>query len=197
MMRINIHSLASTSTLLLFTAIAVACNSETASKPLDSVLPTVSNTPIVIETAQSETPATMGYVTVEAPTDVFASADQFGDGYVARIPIEEVEGTNPDEILRLLLNQWLDHYRTNCTDVDFKLEDYAIESVVQLDAKYRRYEMIASTIYTIRSSYPPTPDWDAGCAEIQANGWTRRCDTFGYFRDGPYFRLRLMVGWGT
>jgi len=137
-------------------------------------------------------------MTVTPTTDAFSSADQFGDGYVARIPINDVVDEESEVILSMLLSQWLEHYQGETIVADFALEEFKIESISQSSKQLKpQYEMIADVVYSVKRTNVDVSSWLAGCAEIQENGWVRRCDTFGFFRDGEDFRLRLLPGWGT
>src|SRR3990172_8665338 len=69
-------------------------------------------------------PATIHYV----------SGDNFGDGYISRIPIEDVSDKSQEEIMRLLVTQWLEHYKSQTKGTCATIKDYAIGLIVVLDS---------------------------------------------------------------
>lgn len=176
-------------TACLLLVLLPACYRGTSSPlPQESLSPTAATTALAPTGLPQGTPAALGWITEE---------DQFGDGFIALVPIQAVEGQPPDAVLRRLVQAWLDHYRYDCLDAAFKLDDYSIGDTrsTQLDAA--PYILVATIEYRVRQAQPGLRNaWDAGGARNE-DGWTIRQNAFGYFEDGETYRLRVLFGWGT
>lgn len=130
------------------------------------------------------------------PTDsVFAGSDEFGDGFIARIPIVEVEGKSPKEIMDILINNRLEHYLAEEIEPYYRLNDYFVYKVEIKDYYHPPYEIFAEVQYFIKPSQFPN-GWMAGSVSYNRN-WQGVNKVFGIFKDGDYFRLRMLAGWGT
>lgn len=130
------------------------------------------------------------------PTDsVFAGSDEFGDGFIARIPIVEVENKSPEEIMNILINNRLEHYLAEGMEPYYKLNDYFVYKVELKDYYHPPYEIFAEVQYFIKPSQFPN-GWMAGSVSYNRD-WQGVNKIFGIFKDGDFFRLRMLVGWGT
>lgn len=134
------------------------------------------------------------------PTDQYSRQDNFGDGYIARIPIQDVQGSSPEEIVKLLVAQWLEHYKTASQAPDATIEDYEIREVSLMDNTINPgYEIVAGVLFSIiptqeLNQWGGFPIDEADQQDIWgASLWA----PFGVFREGENFRLRLVFGWGT
>lgn len=127
---------------------------------------------------------------------MFAGSDEFGDGFIARIPIVEVKGKSPEEIMDILINKWLEHYLDMEIEPYYRLNDYFVYKIEIKDYYRPPYELFAKVQYFIKPSQFPN-GWMAGGVIIYDRNWQGENKVFGIFRDGDYFRLRMLVGWGT
>lgn len=157
-------------------------------------------TPANVHTKQEITPV---------PTSIFwndyADSDQFGDQYIPRLSIEGVKNLPEEEIVRLLVDQWLEHYKTDCQDPYYQLETYSVGNI-RLDTAQYGYEIVANIQYEILPMQPLTADYTG---EAAPNGWyafpgkflpdgTEQLGAyFGVFREGDHYRLRMLIGWGV
>ena len=162
---------------------------------------TISSTPpstalSAFSTTQSVQSATDKNQNTPIPTDsVFAGSDQFGDGFVAKIPITEVENKLPEEIVNILINKRLEHYLAESRETYYKLDDYFVYKIEIKDYYHPPYEIFAEVQYFIKPSQFPN-GWMAGSVSYNRD-WQGVNKIFGIFKDGDFFRLRMLVGWGT
>jgi hypothetical protein len=126
---------------------------------------------------------------------MFAGSDEFGDGFIARIPIAEVDDKSPEEIMDILINRSLEHYLNNEMESYYRLSDYFVYKIEIKDYYRPPYEIFAEVQYFIKPSQRPN-GWLAGSVSYN-RGWEGVNKVFGIFKDGDYFRLRMLVGWGT
>ena len=59
----------------------------------------------------------------DTPTEEFTGKNSFGDGYIAHIPINDVKQASQEEIVNILVTQWLEHYKTKGTQRNVMLKD--------------------------------------------------------------------------
>lgn len=180
----------------LLTTIVAACNSgRTTTSPSDTLSPNQAT--LAAKTAiPPETPSLAQTLPAATPTDIFAYADNFGDGYISRIPIKEVGDAPPDEIMKRLLLQWLEHYKMECIDNN-KLDDYTVDNIYLTNDPFRpQYEIIAMVSFSVRPVETPN-EWVSLPTSISDDEWEHLGSVFGVFRDDEDFRLRLLPGWGT
>ena len=111
-------------------------------RPTDTPLPP-SDTPIPI----TDTPT--------LPTEEFTRTVDYKDGYVAHIPISEAKDLSSEEIVKLLVTQYLEHYRTGTTLPEWKLFQYQIEKVtIRFEDKNGNPFIKATVRYSV---IPDTP----------------------------------------
>jgi hypothetical protein len=170
--------------------VVTACSPAVTSAPQTHTAPAPTQTTAKATPSPTLTPFPM-------PTDL--NADGFGDGYIARVPINDVENMQPEEVLKLLLSKWLEHYKAISTDPNFKLADYKVDGAFAPSGiqNRRRYELVADTMFFIKLANPSANGWMGATTESLDNGWLSIGYTISYFRDGEDFRLRLLPGWGT
>ena len=63
------------------------------------------------------------------PTEEFTRTVDYGDGYVAHIPISEAKDLSSEELVELLVTQYLEHFRTETTLPEWRLFYYKVEKV--------------------------------------------------------------------
>ena len=124
-------------------------------RPTDTPLPP-SDTPIPI----TDTPI--------LPTEEFTRTADYGDGYVAHIPISEAKDLSSEEIVTLLVTQYLEHYRTETTLAEWKLFQYQIEKVtIRFEAENENPFIKA----IVRYSVIPDSPWFCGATIISDYPW--------------------------
>ena len=145
-------------------------------------------------------PLTPTVLVVQAiPTDQYSRQDEFGDGYIARIPIQDVQDSSSEEIVKLLVAQWLEHYKTASQAPDATIEDYEIREVSLMDNTINPgYEIVAGVLFSIIPTQQPN-QWASFPGDLRSEGdiWWPVWAPFGVFQEGEYYRLRLVFGWGT
>jgi hypothetical protein len=131
-------------------------------------------------------------------TEEFAIKNDFGDGYVAHIPIEDVASETPEAIMRILVNQWLEHYKTGSTVEGATIKDFQLDEVTLLKRMEHAPAIVASVRFSIIPSQIPN-DWASFPGdEIKPDDvWWRLVAPFGVYQDKDSFWLKLMFGRGT
>jgi len=147
---------------------------------------------------------------VGCTTDVYTNADTpalpdeeftrrigFGDGYAAHIPISEAEQKSHEEIVNILVTQWLEHYKTESAQSDVRLIDYEIDEVIiTSDAEDISPFIIASVQFSTIPVQTPN-DWAGALINIDEPWWHLRAE-FGVHGKvtGPYYWLRIISARG-
>jgi hypothetical protein len=162
----------------------------TFSTPTSITKPELNLTPAVQACLSPAYPATIHY----------ANEDQFGDGYISRIAIKDMEGKNNGEIVLALVNQWLEHYKTRSKSASASIKGYDIEEVNLLDTSCDPFfEIVAGVNFSIIPAQAPNDYASFPSATSASSGgdWWDIGAPFGVFKDGDFYRLRLVFGWGT
>jgi hypothetical protein len=145
---------------------------------------------------QSVLPAIGANQNTPIPTDsMFIGSDQFGDGFIAKTPIREVENATPEEIMNILINKRLEHYLSKDIEPYYRLDDYFVYKIEIKDYYHPPYEIFAEVQFFFKPSQFPN-GWMAASVSY-ARDWQGYHEVFGIFRDGDFFRLRLLAGWGS
>ena len=151
---------------------------------LVSQIPTISPSP----TATKSTPA-----------NEYTNSDNFGDGYISRVPIKDFNNLAPEEIVKALVIQWLEHYKTQNQAPNVALKDYALDKINLLDnSSSSGFEIVAGVKFSIIPAQIPN-DWASFPGDtISPNDvWWHLSAPFGIFKDSEYLILKLVFGWGT
>jgi hypothetical protein len=131
------------------------------------------------------------------PTEEFLRKNSFGDGYIAHIPISEVKGISNEEIVNILVVQWLEHYKIESTAVDAVIKDYKIEGIGLMDGRNDgdpailagvEFSIIPGQIPNVWASFP-------GEAISADDPWWHLVISFGVYGHGPkddYYWLRIL-----
>lgn len=148
-----------------------------------------------IASCSSPTPATTPTLPV-LPTDQYSRSDDFGDGYIANIKVEDVNNNSPEEIIKILVTQWLEHYKTESSDPDTSLIDYSIDEVfIKENVSDDIYIIVAGVSFSI---YPKKfPNNFGSFPGEYVPPWDHISAPFGVIHIGDYYYLRLVFGWGT
>jgi len=170
--------------------------------PIDTRVPSTA-TPIpptdtpVLPTDTPPPPSDTPFPVTDAPalpTEEFTRTTTGGDGYVAHVPISEVEQKSHEEIVTILVTQWLEHYKTESSQLDAKLKDYKIDEIsIISDAEDISPFIIASVSFSVIPVQIPNM-WR--CREMDINEpWCHSGLRFGVYGKvtGPYYWLRIMV----
>jgi hypothetical protein len=129
----------------------------------------------------------------------FANEDSFGDGYVSRVSIQDVINEDQQDIVFILVNQWLGHYKTQSQSISAAIKDYSIDKINLGDPFCNPFfQILASVRFSIIPSRTPNDYASFPGDTISPNDvWWHLVAPFGVFKDGNDYRLRLVFGWGT
>jgi len=97
------------------------------------------------------------------PTEEFTRTADYGDGYVAHIPISKAQDLSSEELVEVLINQYLEHYKTETTQVEWKLYQYVIDNVAIRFEDKNGNPIIKATV---RFSVIPDTPWFSGATII-------------------------------
>lgn len=129
----------------------------------------------------------------------FASRkNSFGDGYIAYIFTEEVKGTSSDEIVNLLVSQWLEHYKTESTTPDAILADYTVDKITLTEKRNENDPSILAWVqFSILPAQTPNPWASLPGEAINADDpWWHLEVLFGVYEDesGVYWLKIVPIG---
>jgi hypothetical protein len=137
--------------------------------------------------------------------DLYAQSDAFADGYFPRFEIETVKDDTSEFIVQELVRRWLDHLVEGCADPYYKLQEYKL-GPVKLEKGSQGYDIIASVQFSYLPLQPLTRYYPGniapnGWVSIPGNhdtdGWDETTAYFGVYKEGKFYRLRWLIGWGT
>ncbi|MBI2758751.1 MAG: hypothetical protein HYX49_08745 [Chloroflexi bacterium] len=154
-----------------------------------TLTPEIVETQVVLPCQEPGYPATIHY----------ANEDKFGDGYIARVAIKEMYGKSNGEIILILVNQWLEHYKAQSKSASAVIMDYKIEKVNLFDPSCDPFfEIVAGVNFSIVPAQIPN-DYASFPSRNSLNDgkWWEIGAPFGIFKDGDFYRLRMVFGWGT
>jgi hypothetical protein len=159
-------------------------------------------TPTAAELAQLPSTSTPLDVTKEIPTlpqDEYSRSDQFGDGYIAKVKVDEVKEKSPEDVVIILVTQWLEHYKHESGEPAAAIDDYTIDAIRMLDNSPGgtyvfvagvNFSVIPKETLNVYRSFPGKP--------IDPNSpWDVIGAPFGVIQVDDYYYLRLVFGWGT
>lgn len=126
----------------------------------------------------------------------YANTDSFGDGYIALVAKESMEDKSDDEIVMILVTQWLEHYKTSSLSASASIKDYKVEKITLIDPSCDPFfTIVAAVRFSVIPSQVPH---EMGSIPGEEDGeWWHLSAPFGVFVDGSNYRLRLVFGWGT
>jgi len=125
-------------------------------------------------------------------------ASNFGIGDIASIARQDVANSSNEEIVKLLVGQWLEGYKADMTNKD-AIKNYSVEEVfIRNHPNSPDSEIIATVTFSVQL-VKYSDNWvSIGTKDHAENDpWWHLGATFGVIPDGEYFRLRMLVGWGT
>jgi hypothetical protein len=129
--------------------------------------------------------------------------DNYGDGFKALILIKATNNLSSEDIVTKLVTTWLEHFKTTKSLTpraminDYK--DVYVYKVIHDNNNYDGFfDIVAFVKFSIIPAQTPS-DWANLLTDsiTEEDLWWHMGTVFGFFRDGEYFRLRSMPGWGT
>lgn len=161
--------------------------------PTETISPTLTLTSAVVYLRC--TPPDSGY----PATIHYENEDNFGDGYISRIKTDEVATKSDEEIVSFLVTQWLEHYKTRSSASTAAIKDYQVEKITLYDASCDPFfEIVAGVRFSIIPAQVPNDYASFWTDQVDLNDvWWHIGAPFGIFKDGDFYRLRLVFGWGT
>ncbi len=123
---------------------------------------------------------------------------KFGVGDIASIARKDVEKLSDEEILKMLVSQWLEGYKGNASSeegiVDYKIEEIFPQNNPN-DPGSRILAIVTFAVQPIEYSQ----NWASivGKTSEEGDPWWHVGATFSVVPDGEYFRLRILFGYGT
>src|SRR5215208_6867613 len=132
------------------------------------------------------------------PTDGFSRRNDFGDGYISHVSINDVNSETPEMIVKILVNQWLDHYKTGSTVEMATIEDFQVGEITLLERMNNDPSIVASVEFSIIPSQIPN-DWASfpGDGITSEDSWWLLYAPVGVYQDKDYYWLKLMFGKGN
>ena len=129
------------------------------------------------------------------PTDLppLPPSQDFVQGDLAQAPLNEVHSLPEEEIVKLLVGQWLQRYLEDQSSPE-AITDYSIEKV-----EVRSRPSDTEVIVTVQFSVIPVR-YSANWASIgigHDDPWERVAGYFSVFQDGEYYKIKFLPGWGS
>ncbi len=116
---------------------------------LISCTPKQTLTPVIFQPTFSLSPAKTSSAENATPTDEFSRKNDFGDGYIAHILINDVNSANPEAIIKILVTQWLEHYKTGSTAERAMIRDFQLGEITLLERTKNDPSIVASVWFSI------------------------------------------------
>lgn len=133
------------------------------------------------------------------PEDEFSQFDNFGDGFIAKIKIKDTTSLSPEEIVSSLVEQWLEHYKSQSDYENASINDFTVDKIRLLDVPSNsNYKIVAGVNFSIIPRQTPS-DFGGfpGEAYDPNSSWWHIGAPFGVIQVDDYYYLRLVFGWGT
>ena len=114
------------------------------------------------------------------------------------IPSELVSDLRQEKIVELLVNEWLETYKTEIVRQD-AISDYKVDEVMFLaHPNHPQYAIVGQVLFSVVAKYELS-FWPSMSASISnANDpWFHLVHTFAIIIDEHYYRLKSLPGWGT
>jgi hypothetical protein len=124
----------------------------------------------------------------------------FGVGDIASISLEEAANLSNEEIVRVLVSQWLESYKTDSSNPDAIVAYKVKEVSIQNPPADVGSGMIAIVTFAIQpvgvpNNWASLPSENGGISEDDP--WWHLGATFKIILDGENLILRTAFGWGT
>ena len=139
--------------------------------------------------------------TQEAPTQppvpTARATSSFGLGDIASISRQDAEDLSAQELVTVLVSQWLEGYKNDQSSTD-AIVDYQIGEIFIKSPSFTESGMVAAVNFAVRPvGYPNNWASLPGEEITEDDPWWRLAATFRIVLDGEVFRLRTAFGWGT
>jgi hypothetical protein len=129
----------------------------------------------------------------------YANSDNFGDGFVAHILVEDVTAKSQEEVVGILVGQWLEHNKSQTEFPSASIKDYTVDEIFLKDPSCDPFfTIVAGVRFSIIPNQIPNDYVSFPGEAINPNDiWWHLSAPFGIFKDGDVYKLRLVFGWGT
>lgn len=146
------------------------------------------------------TGTTVSTVAAITPTKEFTGKNSFGDGFIAHIPID-TSPSDPQEIVRVLVTQWLEHYKAGTTQPMMMVNDYKINDIRLGEKTADDPTITAGVDFSVvpaevpnNTSDIPRTIWYGSLLHSREGSWWRLILTFNvYERDQTWYWLRMVT----
>lgn len=145
-------------------------------------------------TQQEATPL----IAMQPLTQTALPVSNFGVGDIASIARQNVANSSNEEIVKLLVGQWLEGYKADATSRE-AIKDYSIEEVfIRNHPNDSDSEIIATVAFSVQL-VKYSDNWVSIATKDhdENDPWWHLGATFSVIPDGEYFRLRILFGYGT
>ncbi len=107
------------------------------------------------------------------PTKTFTptTENEWNYEYIATVPITSVSNATQEEIASLLFTEWLNHFKTEKANWDYRLEDFELLSVVIYE-KQLPDDFVAMVSFSVKPTRMPF--WIAGNGISSDGIWIRK-----------------------
>lgn len=129
--------------------------------------------------------------------DEFTLKNDFGDGYVAHILVEDVKQVDQDEIVKTLVRQWLEHYKTQSIQSDVMIKEYELNEIKLVKGLYNNNPaIVASVKFSVIPKQIPNGWASFPGSEITPNDtWWHLEVLFGIYgndKESKYYWLKIL-----
>lgn len=124
----------------------------------------------------------------------FSFNRNFGDGYIANISTENFNVAQPEDSVKIMMTEWLEYYKAQTQNTDYKIVDYRIESLDLLDIpKDSKYQFVVSIRFAIIPVQIPN-QWVSlqGDLIITDDNWWHFTEIFGVTKVNEIFNFFLL-----
>lgn len=140
-------------------------------------------------TAENATPTNIPY------SNIPYYGNNFGDGYIPWYLTKEAGNLSPEDLVRIMVTQLLEHYKTQSKAPKAAIKDYklgVINVIKAITNDPNFYEILGGVQFSIIPAQIPS-DWGSfpGEGATPGDSWWHLGTGFIIFRDGGYFRLQL------
>jgi len=122
----------------------------------------------------------------------------------ARLPIQGHECTALDDIVNLLVHQWLDNIIVNTPHLSCGLRDYKVgtinirpDAATNINTPTPQYDIVAFVDYEVNIEGFSDCGWIPDRGIPEGNGWIKTHDPFGVYRQDGFYQLVVLSGWGA
>ena len=131
------------------------------------------------------------------PTDLppVPSSPDFLKGDLAQVSRNDVQFLSEEEIVKLLMSQWLERYMKEEPSSPESITDYSIEKV-EVKSRLSDMEVIVHIQFSVIPGRSSFSSWVPITVKFD-EPWFRVAGYFSIFQDGEYYKLKFLPGWGS